>query len=219
MKKRSKITKRYHSNPTANNKKALDFQAKECTSVIIESMERFMAKMSAKLDNPKTDPKTYWSIINKFLSNKKTPIIPPVLVNGELVSDFQQKANFFNNYFASQCSTIKNGSKLPNFSYKTEKILTSFDIKDYDIFSIIKNLYVDKAHGWDQLSIRMIKTCGDTITFQLKLIFKSMINEGVFPDDWKKSNVVLFIKKNKKISLKIIDLQAFSQYLVKFLRD
>ena len=47
--------------------------------------------MSAKLDNHNTVPKTYWPIINKFLSNKKTPIIPPVLVNGELVSDFKQK--------------------------------------------------------------------------------------------------------------------------------
>ena len=89
--------------------------------------------MSAKLDNPKTVPKTYWSIINKFLSNKKTPIIPSVLVNGELVSDFERKANLFNNYFASQCTSIENGSKLPNVSYKTEKILTSFETKDDDI--------------------------------------------------------------------------------------
>ena len=185
LKKRSKLTKGYHGNPTANNKEALDFQAKECTSLIIESKERFIAKMSAKLDNPKTVPKTYWSIINKFLSNKKTPIIPPVLVNGELVSDFEQKANFFNNYVASQCTPTKTSSKLPNFSYKTEKILTSSDIKYDDILSIMKNLNVDKAHGWDQSSIRMIKTCGGAIkfSFPLKLIFKSMINEGVFPDD------------------------------------
>ena len=54
---------------------------------------------------------------------------------------------------------------------------------------------MDKAHGWDQLSKRMIKTCGDSITFPLKLIFKSMINEGLFPDDWKKSNVVPIHKK------------------------
>ena len=104
----------------------------------------------------------------------------------------------FNNYFASQCTPIKNGSKLPKFTYKTEKILTSFDIKDDDILSIIKNLNVDKAHGWDQLSIRMIKTCGDAITFPLKLIFKSMINKGVFLDDWKKSNVVPIHKKESK---------------------
>ena len=52
---------------------------------------------------------------------------------------------------------------------------------------------MNKAHGWDQLSIRM--TCGGAITFPLKLIFKSMINGGVFPDEWKKSNVVPFHKK------------------------
>ena len=182
MKKRSKLTKRYHRNPIANNKEALDFQAKECASLIIESKKIYIAKMSAKLDNTKTILKTYWSIINKFLSNKKTPIIPPVLVNVELISDFKQKANLFNNYFASQCTPIKNGSKLPNFNYKNDKILTSFDIKDDDILLIIKNLNVDKSYGWDQLSIRMIKTCGDSITSPLKLIFKSMINKCIFPD-------------------------------------
>ena len=108
----------------------------------------------------------------------------------------------FNNYFASQCTSIKSGSKLPNFSYKTEKILTSFDIKDDDILQIIKNLNVDKAHGWGQLSIRKIKTCGDSITFPLKLIFKSMINEGVFADDWKKSDVVPVNIKESKYRIK-----------------
>ena len=48
--------------------------------------------MSAKLDNPKTVRITYWSVMSKFLSNKKAPIIPPVLVNGELVSGFRTKS-------------------------------------------------------------------------------------------------------------------------------
>ena len=112
----------------------------------------------------------------------------------------------FNNYFASQCTPIKNSSKLPNFSYKTEKIVTSFDIKDDDVLSIIKNVNVDKVHGWYQSSIRMIKICSDPISFPLKLIFKSLINEGVFPNDWKKSNAVPIHKKNQKMTLKIIDL-------------
>ena len=77
--------------------------------------------MSAKLDNPKISLKTHWSIINKLLSNKNIPIIPPIFVNDEPVSYFKQKANIFNNHFASQCIPIKNGSKLPNFSYKNKK--------------------------------------------------------------------------------------------------
>ena len=71
LKKQSKLTKWYHSNCTANNKEALDFHGKEYTSLIIESKERYIAKMNAKLDNTKTISKTYWSIINNFSSNKK----------------------------------------------------------------------------------------------------------------------------------------------------
>ena len=68
---------------------------------------------------------------------------------------------------------------------------------------IIKNLNVNKAHGWDQLSIRMIKACGKSISFLLKLIFKSMINEDVFPENWR---LFQFIKKNQEISLRTIGL-------------
>ena len=52
----------------------------------------------------------------------------------------------------------------------------------------------------------MIKDCGNSISLPLKLIFKFMINEGVFPEDWEKSNVVPIHKKNQKISLRTIDL-------------
>ena len=64
----------------------------------------------------------------------------------------------------------------------------------------MKNLSVDKAHGWDQLPLRMIKICGDSTTFALKLIFKSMINDDLFPDDWKKSHVFPIHKKRVKKS-------------------
>ena len=40
----------------------------------------------------------------------------PVIVNGELVSDFKQKANLFSN-FVSQWTPTKNGSELPTFNY------------------------------------------------------------------------------------------------------
>ena len=58
-------------NPTVSNKETLDIQSQECTSLTNESKDRYIAKMGAKLDHAKSVPKTYWSIINKFLSNKK----------------------------------------------------------------------------------------------------------------------------------------------------
>ena len=58
-------------NPTVINKEALDIQRQECTSLMNEPKDRYIAEMSAKLDNPKSVPKTYWSIVNQFLNNKK----------------------------------------------------------------------------------------------------------------------------------------------------
>ena len=48
----------------------------------------------------------------------------------------------------------------------------------------------------------MIKACVNSISLPLKFIFKSTINEGVFPEDWKKSNVVPIHKKESKNLIK-----------------
>ena len=63
------------------------------------------AKKSAKLDNAKTVRKTYLSITNKFLSDKKI-CITPLVVNGKLVPDFKQKA-IFNNHLAFNVCLLK----------------------------------------------------------------------------------------------------------------
>ena len=109
--------------------------------------------------------------MDNFLHNTKIPIISPVLVNGELISGFHKKADLFKDHFASQCTPTKNTSKLPNFNYKTNERLTSVDINKYDIPIFMKNINVDNAHGWDNLSIMMIKISGKSKDPSLKLIF------------------------------------------------
>ena len=48
----------------------------------------------------------------------------------------------------------------------------------------------------------MVKLCGKSIALPLDLIFQSIVNDGVFPDDWKKSNVVPYRKKDSKNLIK-----------------
>ena len=76
-------------------------------------------KMTKKLADSNTALKTYWTILNRLLYNKKIPTIPPLLVNGKFVSDFCEKVNIFNNFFASICTPIDNVSCLPAFLYRT----------------------------------------------------------------------------------------------------
>ena len=41
-------------------------------------------------------------------------------------------------------------------------------------------------HRWADISIRMIKFCGKSIALPVRLIFKSVLNDGVFQDDRKR---------------------------------
>ena len=44
--------------------------------------------MSNKLNDTLTAPNTYWSILNRFLNNRKIAAIPSLLVNGDLLQTF-----------------------------------------------------------------------------------------------------------------------------------
>ena len=139
--------------------------------------------MSKKLSNPETVPKTYWKILNCFLSNKKIPSIPPLLVNGEMISIFWKKPSFLS-FFASQCTPLSNESTLPPLTITTDKRLLSLKINEDDILSIIKGLNSNKSHGLNKLSIKMVKMGDKTLIYPLKLIFKATIQESVFPVSW-----------------------------------
>ena len=158
--------------------------------------------MTSKLADSHTAPKTYWTLLNRLLYNKKIPPIPPLLVDGKFVSDFYEKSNIFNNFFASICTPIKNASTLPSFSYRTNTRIKSFDLTEKNMLSIIKSLDPTKAHGCDNLSIKMIQICKEVITIPLKLIFDQSLKEGKFPEIWKAANVVPVHKKEDKCLVK-----------------
>ncbi len=71
-------------------------------------------------------------------------------------------------------------------------------ISQEDILVIIKNLNVNKAHGPDNISGRMIELCGENITLPLSIIFKNIIVTGIFPTLWKSANVTPVHKKESK---------------------
>ena len=76
--------------------------------------------------------------------------------------------------------------------------LTSIVFNDESILKIIRALDVNKAHGHDDMSIRMIKLCDKSIIPAISLIYKNCINSGTFPNIWKKSSVVPVHEKGDK---------------------
>ena len=176
-----------------NNKDIQLFRRFQCiqnllTATIEKSKEQFYSRISTKLMDSTTSPKAYWSILKTLLNNKKIPCIPPIYHNNNYITDFKEKAQIFNDFFAKQCTLVENTSKLPTNSFKrANNLLSTMLFTRDDIAKVIKNLNPNKAHGFDMISIRMLKICGDLILKPLELTFKSCLENEKFPIEWKRA--------------------------------
>ena len=138
-----------------------------------------------------------------MLYNKELPTKPRLLVDDKLVSDFcKKKQTFLITFFASICTPIDNTSCLPSFSYRTGSRIKSFPVTENDILAIIKTLDPNKAHGCDNISIKMIKICSQSLILPLKIIFKHSLKKDKCSEIWKKANVVPAHKKEDKMLVK-----------------
>ena len=181
----------------------LKFLQERLSTIIESSKERYYARIANRLNNTQKSSKTYWSLLKIFLNNKKFPLIPPLFHENCFIADFKEEAELSNSLFSNQCSLLKNCSKLPtNPRYVTDKRLRTINFTTNNIEKIIVSLNPNKAHGHDNISIRMLKICGNTILKPLELIFKQALTTGVFPSEWKKGNIVPCYKKGDKQNIK-----------------
>ena len=82
------------------------------------------------------------------------------MIDDKFVTDIQAKANTFNKFFADQCTPLKNNITLPTKQlFMTKVRLRSLDLNEGEILKIIRALNINKAHGHNGISIRMIKIC------------------------------------------------------------
>ena len=98
-------------------------------TTIEKSKLKYFSRLSDKLLDSKTSPKSYWSILKTFLNNIKIPCIPPLLHNGKFIIYFKEKAELFNDFFSKQCSLVNNNSKRP--SVLTKKMCKSLSSVEF----------------------------------------------------------------------------------------
>ena len=136
-------------------------------------------------------------ILEDAAQNNKKQVMnsPPILLNGVFITNFQNKGNLFNEFFVQQCSILQNGSVLPHIDYKTNVWKFNASINEAKIISAIRKLSPNKAHGCDNISIRMLKICDTVITRPLELIYEKCKETERYSLLWKKANIVPAHKK------------------------
>ena len=81
-------------------------------------------------------------------------------------------------------------------------MIKSFYFNENDILAIIKTLDPNKAHGCDNISIKMIEICSQSLILPLKTIFEHSLKKDKSPEIWKKPNLISVHKKEDKMLVK-----------------
>ena len=118
-----------------------------------------------------------------------------IIEDGTYISNCKLKADIFNKYFAHQCTINDNGSVLPNFISKTDTSLYHVSVTKNHIINIIKNLNSTKAHGYDGISVTMLKLCASEVAIHLQKFSKIALIRGDFQIAGNMPMSSLFTKK------------------------
>ena len=199
LKKKDKHYRNYKKHGyREEDKTTLEVLRTECKESIEAAKKAYLEKLANSLNDPTTTPKNYWKIIYRVMNKTRAPKIPPILDKGTFIISCKEKAKLFNDFFSKQCTLIINDSILPGFQYVTEARIDSIEIRQDNILSLIRSLNPNKATGSDDISGQMLLICDDTVVLPLLIIFRSILETSIYPDQWKIANVVPIYKKEDK---------------------
>ena len=149
----------------------------------------------------KTNPKAFWSYVNKRTKNKNP--IPDLVVAGpdgsELcISKDLDKAEVFSDYFSAVFNhdTTAPGGDLPQINSEQSMAEIHFDVDT--IRKKLSSLNVYKSPGPDNIHPKILKEAAAVLAYPLYLIFQCSLESDCLPLDWKSGNITAIYKKGRK---------------------
>ena len=187
-----KIFKKYLKNERPNSvHKDLQTIACNLTEVICSTKNAYYKRLANKLNN------SYDFVKNILVNNQnpckqwEVPVIPSILNSNKLVTNFKDKANIFNDFFSKQCHPIPNNSTpLSIQTFEASNRLSHGHTDSKKILKLIQCLNSNKAHGHNNISIRMPKLYGPSIIKPISLLFSNCIRDRFLLISWKKANII-----------------------------
>ena len=153
--------------------------------------------------------KEFWKLVKQITKSSGTMTAIPPLVDSNtsnIAIEDADKANLFNNYFASISSIIDSDEYLPEFDTRTDSEITGFEPAQDEVIDIIQSLKINKTSGLDTISHHMLKQTVNSISIPVLLLFQKCLEYWKFPSVWKRARVMPIFKKGVNMTHQIIDL-------------
>ena len=68
--------------------------------LIDDSKQKYFFRLTQKLNTIQKSTKVYWALLKFFLNNRKISVISPLFHGNKFVTDFKEKVELFNSFFA-----------------------------------------------------------------------------------------------------------------------
>ena len=171
----------------------------EVVAAVKKAKKNYMEKLAQKAFDNNDSPKTWWKVTKTFLNSKKQSDIPPLFHNDSHYETPQEKAELFNNVFASQFELDDAGISIPQPIVDPNlNSLENIVLIDEEVIDILRTLDTSKSSGPDFISPKMLKLGAEQLAYPLCKLFNISLNINKFPTSWKKANITPVYKKGNK---------------------
>lgn len=195
LQKRDRAYNKCHLEDTNENWTVYREQRNLATKTIRLKKRKYYEEI---IERNKNSGKLMWKAIKEVIGNKKNNNeIESICFNGITITEKENIANEFNNYFVESIENIVetksniNGDISNNLCIENKKIvpLNTFRmIKEEDIIDIIKE--IKKDNSADEITMNIIKAGGAVMRREIMKIINKSIEEAIVPDRWKISTVI-----------------------------
>jgi len=226
--KKNKLYIKYLKDPTIENKTKFNIYRNKFKTIRINAERHYYAQEFCKYHN---DLKMTWKLIRSamYLDNQQQSIIECLIINGIKVTNADQIADNFNNYFINIASELANKLRNSRGSFKEylpPSNLNSMGLlptSSEELLNIGLNLKKTHSKGPDGIDPYIaIANISETLA-PLTDIINCSLTYGIVPDQLKEAKVVPIFKKGEKDNLinyrPISVLPYFAKYLEKVMYD
>lgn len=153
------------------------------------------------------DARKTWNVLNTVIkkNNDKSSITESLLINGKIVTDQNEIATKFCDFFTDIGKNYSNA--IPKSNFPPEHFMQNVHVlqsvylsptNPTEVCEIIMSLKSKKSCGDDGISIDLLKNTSSYISLPLSAIINMSLEQGVVPDKMKIAKVIPVYKSKGK---------------------
>ena len=195
---KSKMWYRYRQSKTYNDlveyKRAQNRAVKE-----YRKAKKLFEKNLTK--NIKNNPKSFYAYCRSKMKTKDV-VGPLKNKEGQYVTDNAEMSNILNDFFSSVFTDENRLEELPEvkqkFNEDNNHMLRTISLTKECVLTKLLRLKINKAPGVDDIVPRILVENAYLLSEPLLYIFKTSLEAGKVPAEWKKANVTAIFKKGER---------------------